>query len=116
LARSAHRLGGSPAAARAGLTAVVLLFLNDALNGRGIPYSVHLFTRTELYHRATANELTAASAVHDMLAALRSERTALERVNTWPWQSETLRSVVVVLVLPLLLWFVQWLLGPLLGP
>ena len=65
---------------------------------------------------ATANELTDASAIHDMLAALRAERTALEHVHTWPWQSETLRSVVAVLVLPLVLWFIQWLLGRLLTP
>jgi len=72
--------------------------------------------RAELYHRATVHEITAASAIHDMLAALRSERTALEYVHTWPWQSDTLRSVVAVLVLPLVLWFIQWLFGRLLGP
>jgi len=72
--------------------------------------------RAELYHRATVHEITAASAIHDMLAALRSERTALEHVHTWPWQSDTLRSVVAVLVLPLVLWFIQWLFGRLLGP
>jgi hypothetical protein len=72
--------------------------------------------RAELYHRAAAGELTAASAVHDMLAAVRSERTALEHLHTWPWQSDTLRSVVAVLVLPLVLWFIQWLLGRLLAP
>jgi hypothetical protein len=72
--------------------------------------------RAELYQRAEANEHTAASAIHDMLAALRSERTALEHLHTWPWQSETLRSLIAVLVLPLVLWFIQWLLGRLLAP
>jgi hypothetical protein len=72
--------------------------------------------RAELYLRSTARQLESASEMHDMLAALRNEREALERVNTWPWQSETIRSVIVALILPLVLWFIQWLLGRLLAP
>lgn len=72
--------------------------------------------RVDLYQRSTARELAGASELHDVLAALRSEREALERIHTWPWQSETLRSVIVALILPLVLWFIQWLFGRLLAP
>lgn len=72
--------------------------------------------RLALYQRANAREIGGASELHDMLAALRSERDALERISTWPWQHETPRSVVAVLILPLLLWLIQWVLARLLGP
>ncbi|MCC6946098.1 MAG: hypothetical protein IT335_16095 [Thermomicrobiales bacterium] len=72
--------------------------------------------RVDLYRRSIARELANASELHDMLAALRGEREALERIHTWPWQSETLRSVVVALILPLVLWFLQWLFSRLLAP
>jgi hypothetical protein len=72
--------------------------------------------RMDLYQRSMVRELVGASEVHDMLAALRSEREALERIHTWPWQSETLRSVIVALILPLVLWFIQWLFSRLLAP
>jgi hypothetical protein len=72
--------------------------------------------RAELYQRSTACQLESASEMHDLLAALRDERAALERVNTWPWQSETVRSVIVALILPLVLWLIQWLLDRMLAP
>jgi len=48
------------------------------------------------------------------LTALRSEQEALGHAPTWPWQPETLRSVIAAILLPLALCFIQWLLGRLL--
>jgi hypothetical protein len=71
--------------------------------------------REELYRRSAARQLDLASELHDLLAALRSEREALERTSTWPWQSETVRTVVAAVILPLVLWFIQWLFDRLLA-
>jgi hypothetical protein len=50
------------------------------------------------------------------LVTLELELNAVERIKTWPWQPETLRWLVAALVLPLGLWFIQFLLQRLLGP
>jgi hypothetical protein len=70
--------------------------------------------RTELYELVKTRALAATSELNDTLLALRSERHALEHTPTWPWQPDTLRSVIAAILLPLALWFIQWLLGRLL--
>lgn len=71
--------------------------------------------RAELYQFVRSHELAATSELNDTLTALRSERHALEHTPTWPWQPDTLRSVIAAILLPLALWFIQWLLGRLLA-
>jgi hypothetical protein len=70
--------------------------------------------RTELYKLVKIRALAETSELNDTLIALRSERHALEHTPTWPWQPDTLRSVIAAILLPLALWFIQWLLGRLL--
>jgi hypothetical protein len=70
--------------------------------------------RTELYELVKTRALAETSELNDTLIALRSERHALEHTPTWPWQPDTLRSVIAAILLPLALWFIQWLLGRLL--
>jgi len=70
--------------------------------------------RTELHQLVETHELAAISELNDTLMALRSEHTALERTPTWPWQPETPRTVAAAILLPLVLWVIQWLLGRLL--
>jgi len=71
--------------------------------------------RTELYQLVKSRDLAATSELNDTLAALRSEHAALVHVPTWPWHPDTLRSVIAAIFLPLALWFIQWLLGRVLG-
>ena len=70
--------------------------------------------RTELYKLVKTHALAETSELNDTFIALRSERQALEHTPTWPWQPDTLRSVIAAILLPLALWFIQWLLGRLL--
>jgi hypothetical protein len=35
------------------------------------------------------------------------EHRTLEAVSTWPWQPETLRGILVAVLLPLLVWLLQ---------
>lgn len=70
--------------------------------------------RAELYELVKIRALAATGELNDTLIALRSERHALEHTPTWPWQPDTLRSVIAAILLPLALWFIQWLLGRLL--
>jgi hypothetical protein len=69
----------------------------------------------ELHRRVDDNDLARMDDLNKTLASLEIERAALERVPTWPWQLETLRSLVAALLLPLALWLVQVFLQRLLG-
>ena len=42
------------------------------------------------------------------LAGLQHEKTRLERMATWPWSPGTLRNFLIALVVPIVVWFVQF--------
>jgi hypothetical protein len=69
----------------------------------------------ELHRRMDAGELTRMDDLNKALASLEIERSALERVPTWPWERGTLRSLVAALLLPLVIWLIQQILQPLLA-
>ncbi|UCC62714.1 MAG: hypothetical protein JSV36_18490 [Anaerolineae bacterium] len=50
-----------------------------------------------------------------VISLLETERDMLKGISTWPWQPETLRYLVTALVLPLLLWIIQYVLQLILG-
>jgi len=72
-------------------------------------------TMTELYRLIDRGDLAAADRLNGTLAALERGRTAIERIPTWPWRPETLRGMVGALVLPIMIFIVQRVLGRLLG-
>lgn len=43
-----------------------------------------------------------------ILSVLESERNTLDGISTWPWQPDTLRYLATALLLPLLLWIIQY--------
>jgi hypothetical protein len=49
------------------------------------------------------------------LAALDLERRRIEEAPTWPWRPEALRGLLAALVVPILVWFTQYLLERVLG-
>jgi hypothetical protein len=49
------------------------------------------------------------------LASLELEQAALRRIPTWPWEPGTLRGVLAALVLPIVIWLIQYVLQRLLG-
>jgi hypothetical protein len=72
-------------------------------------------TMAELYRLIDRGDLGAADRLNGTLAALERGRTAIERIPTWPWRPETLRGMVGALVLPIMIFTVQRVLGRLLG-
>jgi predicted secreted protein len=50
-----------------------------------------------------------------VMGALELERARLERLPTWPWHPEASRGLLAALVVPLVVWLLQFGLGKLLG-
>ena len=64
----------------------------------------------ELHQRVDKKAMTKMDDLNKALISLEIERAALQRVPTWPWEAGTLRGVAATLVLPLVIWLVQYIL------
>lgn len=62
----------------------------------------------QVYRLVDAGDLEAMGAVNTALTALERARSAIERIPTWPWRAETLRSLLAALVLPILISLLQY--------
>lgn len=71
--------------------------------------------RERLFEHAREAALGGAGELNSALSAIRTEREVLMHVPTWPWQPGTPRGVAAALALPLIIWFLQYILGRLLG-
>jgi hypothetical protein len=69
----------------------------------------------ELYGRVDRGDWAKADRLNATLTALERGRTAIERVPTWPWRPETLRSMAAALLLPVVIWLLQFGLARFLG-
>lgn len=72
-------------------------------------------TTAELHRRLDRAKIAGMDDLHKALASLDLERAHLRRVPTWPWQPETLRGLVAALVLPIMIWLIQYVLQRILG-
>lgn len=72
-------------------------------------------TTAELHRRLDQAKITGMDDLHKALASLDLERAHLRRVPTWPWQPETLRGLVAALLLPIVIWLIQYILQRVLG-
>jgi hypothetical protein len=70
---------------------------------------------TELYRRVDRRDWAGADRLNATLTALERGRTAIERVPTWPWRPETLRGLVAAVLLPAVIWLIQFGLQRVLG-
>jgi hypothetical protein len=70
----------------------------------------------ELHRRVDQVDLAEMDALNKAIASLETERNLPNRIPTWPWQPEALRTLIGALLLPLILWVAQALLGPILAP
>jgi hypothetical protein len=68
----------------------------------------------ELHQRVDKKAMTKMDDLNKTLASLELERAALQRIPTWPWETGTLRGVAATLVLPLVIWLIQFALQRLL--
>lgn len=64
-----------------------------------------------LHARVDEENLTDADKLSHQISSVAAEREAISRLSTWPWEVATVTGFVTTLVLPVLLWLVQRLLG-----
>lgn len=69
----------------------------------------------ELHHRIDRKAYRGMDELNKALAGLEIERNMIGAMPTWPWQPETLRTVLIALLLPVAVWLAQMLLQRLLG-
>jgi hypothetical protein len=69
----------------------------------------------EIHERVDARETKEAEELAKLIAVLEKERDALKGISTWPWQPETLRFLVTALLVPLLIWIIQFVVQLVLG-
>ena len=67
-------------------------------------------TMTELHNRVDAGELQSMNELHVTISSLEIEQSMLTRIPTWPWRPGTLRGVVTALLLPLIVFVLQYVL------
>ena len=69
----------------------------------------------ELHDRIERKEMGAIKEWQTALGALELERSRLDKLPTWPWRPEALRGLIAALVVPILVWVLQYLLERILG-
>jgi hypothetical protein len=64
----------------------------------------------ELHRSTDQGDFEKMAGLNSAMDGLVKEQSVLEKIPTWPWQTETLRGFVTALLLPLVLWFITKLL------
>jgi len=64
-----------------------------------------------LHARVDGEILTDADKLSHQISSVAAEREAISRLSTWPWEAATVTGFLTTLILPLLIWLVQRLLG-----
>ena len=71
--------------------------------------------RGQLHQAVDSGKLERVDPLHKALEALQAENVELGKVPTWPWAPGTLRNLMGAVLLPMLLWLVQYGLQKVLG-
>ncbi len=69
----------------------------------------------QLHAIVDAGEVAGVDEWHKALTSLEMERTRIDRLPTWPWRPGLLRGFLAALLLPVIIWFIQYGLERLLG-
>ncbi|HEX8231549.1 MAG TPA: hypothetical protein VF826_19890 [Chloroflexia bacterium] len=67
-------------------------------------------TIIELQSRVDSGDYQGRDALRDTLEGLVSSQSVIDKLRTWPWQTQTISGVGAAFLLPLFIWFVQRLL------
>jgi hypothetical protein len=67
-------------------------------------------TIAELHRRVDSGDMQDRDALKDTLDGLVAEQGVIDKLRTWPWQTQTISGVGAAFLLPLFIWFVQRLL------
>lgn len=78
---------------------------NQALNANARNYRT---AAEELHRSVSSRSLDEIDVWNKALAALDMERNRLDRLATWPWSPGAFRSVVIALLLPIIIWIIQY--------
>jgi hypothetical protein len=57
-----------------------------------------------------AEGMTDLNIIDQSLSSLEKARQQIERISTWPWKGETFRQLITAIILPTLIWIIQYLL------
>lgn len=69
----------------------------------------------ELHQELDNRRLSQMDALNKALTNLQIEQDVLRKIPTWPWDPAVVRALVTALLLPLVVWITQFLLGRFLG-
>lgn len=64
-----------------------------------------------LHARVDGENVADADKIAHQISSVAAEREAISHLSTWPWEATTITGFLTTLVLPVLLWLVQRLLG-----
>ena len=70
---------------------------------------------TQIHQQIENGELEEMGELTQVISILETERDMLNGISTWPWQPDTFRCQATALLLPLLLWIIQYVLQLMLG-
>lgn len=70
----------------------------------------------ELHRRLDARDLDAVDNLNKALSSLETEQRMIERIPTFPWQSDTLRTVITALLFPIILFALQFAIQTMVRP
>lgn len=62
----------------------------------------------ELHRRIQSHDLEGIGQINAAMGGLETERTAIKRISTWPWQPETLRTLISSTLAPIAIWLLQY--------
>lgn len=71
--------------------------------------------RAQLHDTVDKGQLAKVYPLHKALEALSAESAELVKVTTRPWETGTLRGVFAALVLPVVIWLIQYIRQKVLG-
>ncbi len=75
-------------------------------NARLVEETVH-----NLMSEIKGEQLDRLKLADQRLTSLEKARVQIERISTWPWRTETLRQILVAILLPIVIWLMQYFLS-----
>jgi hypothetical protein len=75
-------------------------------NGRQVERAIASLTT-----KLDTEGVTDLNIIDQSLSSLEKARQQIERISTWPWKGETFRRLITAIILPTLIWVIQYLLS-----
>jgi hypothetical protein len=72
-------------------------------------------TLAALHQQVDQGEYNKVDGMQKALAALQAEHQIIDKISTWPWRVETLRTFLSTITIPIILYLISRFLGRLVG-